>query len=306
MTRWPLLALLALLLGAMGDARAAEGALGRAWSGLWRTPDQRGQAALDAGDPATAAQLFRDPRRKAYAELKAGRYQEAAQGFAAFDDAAAQYDRGNALARAGELQQALQAYDAALAKDPSDRDARHNRDLIAKALAQQPPKAPGKPGSSGPSGKSAKSGKAGNSGSSGAPDNAASVPSLGDKPASSPSSSASSARAGQGHQASPAAAGGASQASAGAASAPAASEHDAAARARREAAAAHAAASSAGAHAAAEALGAASAPAGRDAPTTEQQLAEDQWLRGIPDDPAGLLRRKFLIQHLLRQQGSAR
>ncbi len=120
------------------------------------------QAALDAGDPATAAGLFRDPRRKAYAELKAGRYAQAAQGFAAFDDAAAQYDRGNALARAGDLQQALQAYDAALAKDPNDRDARHNRDLVAKALAQQPPptKPSGKPGSSGDSGQSGGSGKA--------------------------------------------------------------------------------------------------------------------------------------------------
>ena len=36
-------------------------------------------------------------------------------------------------------------------------------------------------------------------------------------------------------------------------------------------------------------------------PRTEQQLAEDQWLRRIPDDPGGLLRRKFLIQHMQRQ-----
>jgi Ca-activated chloride channel family protein len=35
---------------------------------------------------------------------------------------------------------------------------------------------------------------------------------------------------------------------------------------------------------------------------TEQQLALDQWLRQIPDDPGGLLRRKFLIEHLMRQQ----
>jgi Ca-activated chloride channel family protein len=34
---------------------------------------------------------------------------------------------------------------------------------------------------------------------------------------------------------------------------------------------------------------------------SEQQLAEDQWLRRLPDDPGGLLRRKFLIQHLIRQ-----
>jgi len=35
---------------------------------------------------------------------------------------------------------------------------------------------------------------------------------------------------------------------------------------------------------------------------TEQQLALEQWFRQIPDDPGGLLRRKFLIEHLQKQQ----
>ena len=38
------------------------------------------------------------------------------------------------------------------------------------------------------------------------------------------------------------------------------------------------------------------------APQTEQQLALEQWFRQIPDDPGGLLRRKFLIEHLKKQQ----
>jgi Ca-activated chloride channel family protein len=37
-------------------------------------------------------------------------------------------------------------------------------------------------------------------------------------------------------------------------------------------------------------------------PETERQLALDQWLRQIPDSPAGLLQRKFLIEHMLKQQ----
>jgi Ca-activated chloride channel family protein len=37
-------------------------------------------------------------------------------------------------------------------------------------------------------------------------------------------------------------------------------------------------------------------------PQTEQQLALEQWLRQIPDDPGGLLRRKFMIEHLMKQQ----
>lgn len=38
---------------------------------------------------------------------------------------------------------------------------------------------------------------------------------------------------------------------------------------------------------------------------TEEQLAAEQWLRRIPDDPGGLLRRKFLYQYRQRAQRSA-
>src|SRR5690606_29153156 len=47
------------------------------------------------------------------------------------------YNRGNALARSGDLQQALDAYDAALAIAPDDADTLHNRALVEQALAQQ-------------------------------------------------------------------------------------------------------------------------------------------------------------------------
>ncbi len=38
---------------------------------------------------------------------------------------------------------------------------------------------------------------------------------------------------------------------------------------------------------------------------TEEQLAAEQWLRRIPDDPGGLLRRKFLYQYRQRAQQAA-
>jgi Ca-activated chloride channel family protein len=38
-------------------------------------------------------------------------------------------------------------------------------------------------------------------------------------------------------------------------------------------------------------------------PRSEQALALDQWLRGIPDDSGELLRRKFMIEHMMKQQG---
>jgi Ca-activated chloride channel family protein len=38
-------------------------------------------------------------------------------------------------------------------------------------------------------------------------------------------------------------------------------------------------------------------------PRSEQAIALDQWLRGIPDDSGELLRRKFMIEHMMKQQG---
>ena len=34
---------------------------------------------------------------------------------------------------------------------------------------------------------------------------------------------------------------------------------------------------------------------------SEEDIALEQWLRQIPEDPAGLLRRKFMLEHLQRK-----
>jgi len=282
------------------------------WSGLWRNADQRGQALL-ASDPKAAAATFADPRRKAYAELKAGDYQGAAADLAPFRDVDALYNRGGALAHAGDLQGALDAYDAALKLDPKNRDAQHNRDLVAAALKKNPPPPPkdgdkngkdnkpgegkndgasgsqsgakegkeGKPGDAKDAQKNAQSGKPGDK--------------PGDKPADKPGDKPGSAdgKDGQGAGAPPAkpAAPGQGQAPAGAdgAGKPGDQKAGDAEQARRDIAAIQAGAAKPGAP----------PPV---APKTEQQIARDEWLRSIPDDPGGLLRRKFLIEHMMRQR----
>ena len=104
---------------------------------FWRNADQQGDALLQQGDASAAAEVFTDPRRKAYANIQAGKYREAAADLANFRDSESNYNRGNALAYEGDLQAALDAYDAALKDDPNHADARHNRELVAKALEQQ-------------------------------------------------------------------------------------------------------------------------------------------------------------------------
>lgn len=129
------------------------------WESLWRNPDQRGHDALQADDPDTAAQLFRDAHWQAVAAYRAEDYAAAAAALAEPDTATQAYNRGNALARAGDLDAAIAAYDqaaqlldAAPTEVPADlpADIRHNRELV-KRLREQQSDSEGDPSSSEPS-----------------------------------------------------------------------------------------------------------------------------------------------------------
>ncbi|HWU67301.1 MAG TPA: tetratricopeptide repeat protein [Stenotrophobium sp.] len=304
---------LAMVLGGLLLAGNAEAA---SWSGLWLTPDQRGERLLQHGDAAAAARTYADPRRKAYAELRAGDYQAAAQGFQKFDDSDAQYNRGNALVHAGELQQALDAYDAALARNPGNHDARHNRDLVAQALKRQKQQQSRKNKSGGSNGKpqsgndqdqdkNQESGRAGKQGGSDQQNGSSSQ-----KPAEGKKSSAEGQPKSQdqkqqsGSSASPAA-----EPQSGQQPDAQQQSENAAEQARQDAAESlrnQTAAQKAGQQTAGQARDAGRLQPARGAtgtkPLTEQQISQEQWLRRIPDDPGGLLRRKFMIEHMLRQQ----
>ena len=135
MTMAARLATAALLMASTVLALAATNApTASLWSRMWRTPDQRGQALLRQGDAAGAAQEFVDPQRKGHASLQAHDYAGASKTLSGVDTAEAHYNRGNALAHTGDLQGAIDAYDAALKLNPQHTDARHNRDVVAAAL----------------------------------------------------------------------------------------------------------------------------------------------------------------------------
>ncbi|WP_372864377.1 VWA domain-containing protein [Spongiibacter sp.] len=106
------------------------------WQHPWQTADQRG-AELFERDPAAAAQHFRDPLWRGSAHYRAGDYQAAAQAFAQADTADAHYNRGNALARSGDLDAAIAAYEQALKSNPEMSDARANKALLESLKQQQ-------------------------------------------------------------------------------------------------------------------------------------------------------------------------
>ena len=128
---WLMAVMLCILLPATPEARAFS------WQDLWQTADQQGQQALQNKDADTAAQLFNNSRWKGEALFRNGKYEEAAKEFAREDSAAGYYNQGNALAKAGKLQESLDAYDRALKAQPDFGDAKANRKLVEDLLKQQ-------------------------------------------------------------------------------------------------------------------------------------------------------------------------
>lgn len=131
---WALLLVLALL--PPSPARAAS------FVDLWRTPDQQAARLLRQGDARAALARARDPALAAAAAYRAGDYARAAALYRGLRGADARYNLGNALARSGRYREALDAYAEALRLDPRMDDARANRDAVAAWLKRHPPPQP--------------------------------------------------------------------------------------------------------------------------------------------------------------------
>lgn len=298
-------------LAADDQKKAAEVAESPAW---------RGTAAYRGGDYARAA--------AAYAE--AGKTADAA------------YNRGNALAKLGRYEDALAAYDEALELAPDMADAAANRQAVEDWLKQQEQQQQDHPQdpSGQPSGSQSPAGDAGDAGSGGEKDQPPADDaqrSAGDNPESPEGESQADAKPTgtenpdetsppDGQRADEA---GSNQASADDASGdstnPQTQEPDSAQNAANP--------DDAGAQPSEEqqqALGreldeqlangedpaqagqagegqpgedqSARAPSRAETARSEQQQALEQWLERVPDDPGGLLRRKFLLEYQQRQR----
>lgn len=107
------------------------------WNDLWATQDQQAQQAFNKNDYQQAGERFDDPQWKAAAHYKAGNYQQAAETLQNEQSASGLYNLGNALAKSGKLPEALKAYEDSLQKEPKNEDAKHNKAQVEKALEQQ-------------------------------------------------------------------------------------------------------------------------------------------------------------------------
>ena len=104
---------------------------------LWLSPDQKAMKAFNAGNAERAADLFKDNDWKAAANYRAGNYEKSNELLASPESSSGYYNKGNVLAKLGNYEDAIKAYDDALNMDPDNEDARFNRELVTKALEQQ-------------------------------------------------------------------------------------------------------------------------------------------------------------------------
>ncbi|MFT3790681.1 MAG: VWA domain-containing protein [Rudaea sp.] len=112
------------------------------WTDLWQRADQQAQAQLDAGKPKEAQALAKNPELRGTAAYRAGDYAAAMNDFAAAaaaqkESADAQYNRGNALAKQGKFEEAIAAYDDALRRAPGMADAIANKKAVEDFLKKK-------------------------------------------------------------------------------------------------------------------------------------------------------------------------
>lgn len=254
------------------------------WKDLWQTRDQQGYQAFEGGEYKKAGELFEDPAWKAASEYTEGSYQEALESLERSESANNAYNKGNALARSGRFQEALNAFKEALEQDPDDKDARYNRDLIEKILRQQQSANNQSGGSKDPAQDQSSSPEKGNQ------DNTEEQ-SEPQEPASQNSGNESEESSSPDHE-------------------PSDGNHEGEQNGTKEQRAAeeenHSEATKSGENESksnaetdrgSEFKQNEAADPGESEHRSELQQADEQWLRRIPDDPGGLLRRKFKYQY---------
>lgn len=125
---------LVLLLVVLPFPEPAEASL---WDDLWKNKNQQAQAQLEAGNAEDAAALFEDTEWRAVARYRAQDFAGSAAEFAERGDARNLYNLGNALAYQGEFDSAIDAYEQVLEMEPDNEDAAYNLELVKNLKEQQ-------------------------------------------------------------------------------------------------------------------------------------------------------------------------
>ena len=104
---------------------------------LWSSEDQKAMRAFNKGKIVEAAKQFNNQQWKASALYKNGNYQAAVDTLKNSDTSDGYYNKGNALAKLGNYEAAIKAYNEAIELDAKNSDAEHNREKVKQALKKQ-------------------------------------------------------------------------------------------------------------------------------------------------------------------------
>ncbi|MGA0439628.1 MAG: VWA domain-containing protein [bacterium] len=115
----------------------SESAYAFEWKDLWKNKDQQGQQYFIEGLHSEAAQVFENPEWKGLSHFRSGNLENALEEWKEIDSPRSLFNQGNALAKLGKLDQAIDRYDQVLEREPEHSDARFNRDLLKKLLEEQ-------------------------------------------------------------------------------------------------------------------------------------------------------------------------
>lgn len=107
------------------------------WDSLWKRPDQRAEKLLEDGNAKTAAELFEDPAWKGAANYRAGDFDNAIRQLEDVEGIENQYNLGNSFARKGMYEQAIALYNEVLEMNPEHEDAKYNKELLEQEQQNQ-------------------------------------------------------------------------------------------------------------------------------------------------------------------------
>ncbi|MEZ4819335.1 MAG: VWA domain-containing protein [Bdellovibrionota bacterium] len=100
------------------------------WDDLWKTKDQQASQMMQNNQFEQAAKAFQDKRWKQAAHYKAKKYQEAIDSMDVPTSSDDWYNRGNILAKMGQIDPAIQAYEQSLQLEPHNSDAAYNKKIL--------------------------------------------------------------------------------------------------------------------------------------------------------------------------------
>ncbi|MGB1799804.1 MAG: VWA domain-containing protein [Gammaproteobacteria bacterium] len=107
------------------------------WNDLWLNKNQQAIRALENEQADTASELFQDKEWKAAAKYKAGDYAAAEELLNQAEDVRSLYNKANAMAKQGRYEEAIETYDEVLNSEPQHDDAKYNKEIVEKELEKQ-------------------------------------------------------------------------------------------------------------------------------------------------------------------------